>query len=813
MKTFTLVLSLLFLSLGFVQVTTGAPTFTGGDCGCKDSDNKLKNGGFESGTANWTFTGDGSFGTDTKYSTCGSNKNGLMNGSGLVYQEVNIAGGSKVNFSVYGGTHETDFRHRIFLTFYNGNTLIPVTENDHNMVSMNYKVTHEHKLQEYSLWENAPANANKVRVSFSSNGNYFKIDAACMSVDPPAPVAECCKDEDNAIKNGSFEDGTKYWEKGATNFGTDEAFNMCGSKNGLITGSGSVYQDVALVGGSKVSIIAYGGTHDTKIEHSFKMEFYDGDTKVASITPVPMDYKVTDSNLKKFTISGDAPLNATKVRFILYSAGDFFKVDVVCMTITPPPTTPCSGCADAETVLKNPSFENGTNDWAKLDGTSFSTLTKSYACGTKVGKIAGAGTVYQEYSVVPGTAVNLTISGATENPAKNNKFLLLFYNSSNELIPGAHNISRDVEKNSASGLQQYTLPSTAPAGTVKVIVAASSDGSNFYFDAACMSIVPPSQCETCTNNRLANAGFETGTSSWTSEGNVSSSPDAKNCGDNGLKLIGSGKFYQNIAFQSAWGSSVSLTIWGAKEDNGGQKFHIFFYDDSNKELGKIEKDVSKIFGTAPTGLEKYVLAGAIPAGTKVIRIQGSATSGVFRADQGCLTFSGSPLPVTLAAFDVKKEGSTASLNWSTTYETNSDHFDIQHSQDGKIWNALTTIQAQGESKGLITYHYTHTSPLAVNLYRLKMVDADGTFAYSSIRSLNFNGDLEVAIYPNPTSDRIKFSGNQAIENVKIYNVSGIMVLNALPNASNEVDLTKLTQGTYFVKVNNNPVLRKVVVVK
>ncbi|NIJ51833.1 T9SS type A sorting domain-containing protein [Dyadobacter arcticus] len=811
MKTFTLLLTLLLLNLG---VSLGADVTT--DCGCRDADNLLRNGGFEAGDEYWSSP-DTNFGTDTEYSVCGS-KNGIMNGAGQVYQTVSgMVPGKIVKLSVYGGTHDKTFRHTFKLTFYNNsNQIVPIDENGNNTVDMNYQVTQKHKLQQYNLSATVPAGATKVRFSLISNGNYFKVDVACMSVEEAPVAVDCCRDEDNSIKNGSFETeiNSTNWVTGGTNFKTEGTYKMCGEKSGLITGSGSVYQDVAIIGGSIVNVSAYGGTHAPATQHLFKLEFYNGNTKLGGDVQTTMDYKVlADNKLKKFTISGTAPLEATKVRFVIYSAGDFFKVDVVCMSLTPPTPTTCTACADAQTVLKNPSLENGTTDWSATSGTNFSSVAKNFACGSKVGKVSGAGIAYQEFAVVPGTAVSLSVYGGVSDPSKTNKFYLVFIDGSGNIISGAHNSERDVNRNALSGLEQYSLSGTAPAGAVKVVFGAYSEGGDLYFDAACMTVTPPAQCEPCDNNRIVNSGFEDGTNNWSSEGTFAATTDAKNCGDKGAKLTGAGKFWQDVTFDPAWGSIITFNVWAAKDGAGTQKFQIFFYDASNKELGRIEKDIVKIFGNAPVGLEKYTLTGPVPEGTKVVRIQGISTDGVLRADGTCMTVSGPSLPVTLATFDVKKEGSTALLRWTTTAETNSDHFDVQHSQDGKNWTDLATIQAQGESTNVISYGYTHTSPFLVNLYRLKMVDLDATFAYSAIRSLNFSGDEEMKIYPNPTSDRIKLTSNQKVSNVKVYDQRGVLVMNTLPDSANEVDLTRLAQGTYFVKINDGASVRKILVVR
>lgn len=270
-----------------------------------------------------------------------------------------------------------------------------------------------------------------------------------------------CSDSDNELKNGSFESGTSDWSKtDGTNFTTDDKYDVCGDKNGLIIGSGTVYQEVNLTPGSNVSVTVYGGTHDLSKTHKFYLTFYNSSGQTidgSHNVEVNMDYKVTELHkLKQFSLSSTAPAGASKVRLSAYSGGDYFKIDVACMSITTQPPSTCTACSDAETLLKNPSFESGTANWSTTDGTNFSTISKSYACGTNVGKIDGDGAVYQAVSLVAGSAVSMTVYGGASNTSYTHQFLLFFYNSSNQVIAGAHNITVNVNHNVLDGLEQYS---------------------------------------------------------------------------------------------------------------------------------------------------------------------------------------------------------------------------------------------------------------------------------------------------------------------------------------------------------------------
>ena len=162
------------------------------------------------------------------------------------------------------------------------------------------------------------------------------------------------------------------------------------------------------------------------------------------------------------------------------------------------------------------------------------------------------------------------------------------------------------------------------------------------------------------------------------------------------------------------------------------------------------------------------------------------------------------LPVTLLEFTAKKEGSTASLNWSTTHESNSDYFNVEHSTNAKDWNTLSTITAANQSIGLKSYGYSHILPAAgANYYRLKMVDKDQSYAYSKIRELHFKQPFEAVLYPNPAVEKVRISmdhwENSAA--VKLLDVQGTTLLGFYKKPlSKEINMKDFAAGLYVVQL-------------
>ena len=191
-------------------------------------------------------------------------------------------------------------------------------------------------------------------------------------------------------------------------------------------------------------------------------------------------------------------------------------------------------------------------------------------------------------------------------------------------------------------------------------------------------------------------------------------------------------------------------------------------------------------------------------------ISGRALSvaGKISLDNNIVSNAEVSLPVTLVTFEVKKgENASAMLTWATTSETNSDRFEIQRSQNGKTWIKIGNVFSSGESKQLLSYYFADQTPFSGNnLYRLKMIDKDETFAFSRIRSINLQLDNKTALYPNPAIDRLTVltSDLDKIERVQFMNVSGKLLLDQKRAGSSDVisefNINTFPAGLYIVRV-------------
>ena len=62
--------------------------------------------------------------------------------------------------------------------------------------------------------------------------------------------------------------------------------------------------------------------------------------------------------------------------------------------------------------------------------------------------------------------------------------------------------------------------------------------------------------------------------------------------------------------------------------------------------------------------------------------------------------------------------------------------------------------------------------------------------------------ISFTIYPNPASNLIYFKGSKIkIQNFKIFNINGQQVLQSAFNPATGIDVSHLTKGVYFIKVD------------
>jgi hypothetical protein len=180
----------------------------------------------------------------------------------------------------------------------------------------------------------------------------------------------------------------------------------------------------------------------------------------------------------------------------------------------------------------------------------------------------------------------------------------------------------------------------------------------------------------------------------------------------------------------------------------------------------------------------------------------------------------STLPVTLISFQATQAGAIVNVSWKTSAELNAKYFEVQRSANGIDFITIGTVPA-----GNTTYLLKDNSPLeGYNYYRLKPVDIDGGFTYSTIVMVNMKNGAEVisSLYPNPGNGNVTLKLQGTVQGnvmVQVLDQQGREVtakqfgVQHTGEFKTPLDLGKLSKGSYILRIaaGNKVYLQKLLI--
>lgn len=155
-----------------------------------------------------------------------------------------------------------------------------------------------------------------------------------------------------------------------------------------------------------------------------------------------------------------------------------------------------------------------------------------------------------------------------------------------------------------------------------------------------------------------------------------------------------------------------------------------------------------------------------------------------------LTFTGKATPANLV-----------NLEWKAEQNENAKQFEVLRSNNGITWDNLATINANN-NQTINHYKFTDINPSDVNLYKLKMINNDGTFIYSQIVNVNiYQIGTSSKVFPNPSNGIVTYTnGDNHSFNYQIIDSKGRVITKGYSeNPSLEIELNK---GIYFMMISN-----------
>ena len=184
-----------------------------------------------------------------------------------------------------------------------------------------------------------------------------------------------------------------------------------------------------------------------------------------------------------------------------------------------------------------------------------------------------------------------------------------------------------------------------------------------------------------------------------------------------------------------------------------------------------------------------------------------------------ITVSGA-LPVQLVSFTAKKSTGIDSakevrLEWITSSEENFDSFEVELAMgEGDVrqdkFAKIGAVSGKGHSTSDLRYTFrdSHINDFSTRYYRLKMIDSDGSFAFSTVRAVLFDENISANVYPNPSAGIFNLDlGVRKNEEIfmKVYDLNGKRLTERKVKADEQkvrIDLSTgdFSDGVYLLEV-------------
>ncbi|MBP9083869.1 MAG: T9SS type A sorting domain-containing protein [Bacteroidia bacterium] len=178
-----------------------------------------------------------------------------------------------------------------------------------------------------------------------------------------------------------------------------------------------------------------------------------------------------------------------------------------------------------------------------------------------------------------------------------------------------------------------------------------------------------------------------------------------------------------------------------------------------------------------------------------------------------------PLPVELTTFTASVIGSKVKLNWQTATEINNYGFEVERcalSAERQAWENIGFISGNGNSNSQKSYSFMDENiSVGKYSYRLKQIDNDGTFEFSSTIEVDLGIPKDFQLsqnYPNPFNPMTKIQYTLPVDaqvTLQIYSITGELMESLVSEYQTsgsytiDFDGSNFASGTYLYRLVAN----------
>jgi hypothetical protein len=222
--------------------------------------------------------------------------------------------------------------------------------------------------------------------------------------------------------------------------------------------------------------------------------------------------------------------------------------------------------------------------------------------------------------------------------------------------------------------------------------------------------------------------------------------------------------YQSLASQTSigWGFTLSGSVEASQVD----VFVQYIDNTGNINSVLVYTNTSTPY-TGPNGNKQLVICETTDISTitgftagEPFRIVVELTAEAASNNNQCMIFDDfrvtgtaaqAPLPVTFVGFGARKTDAGVELIWNVAGERDVQSYIVERSVTGANFAKLGEVAASNSN----VYSFVDNQPAnGTVFYRIKEVDVDGKFRYSTIVRLNLSRNSNLRAYPSPAKDEV-----------------------------------------------------------
>ncbi|KAA0990914.1 choice-of-anchor Q domain-containing protein [Dyadobacter aurulentus] len=248
--------------------------------------------------------------------------------------------------------------------------------------------------------------------------------------------------------------------------------------------------------------------------------------------------------------------------------------------------------------------------------------------------------------------------------------------------------------------------------------------------------------------------------------------------------------------------------------------------------GEAGGSVDNLDGTVDPKFVNPVSAGAVPTASGDYRLKATSPcinigndallpSGVSTdldgrqritaggVDMGAYEYDAT-LPVNITRFAAQVSGCNARLTWKAEQEEKMSHYEIETSVNGREFSFSGRVLSLNEPGRI--YHFDLMQQKGTQYYRLKAVEAEGTFDYSRILAVSVKcaETPSITLFPNPAASELNIKGGSEGQYIRLVDVSGASSLKQeISGSEMKIDVGHYPPGIYNAMIfskSGNPLV-------